>query len=417
MEPSTQKLIHTFGALADLGQEVANTGDFTEMVRTSLHLLLGTLALRRGAVVECNNVGTLGCVAIWGLGQSFLEEFSVTQQEQKELLSVESPALLVTESNGSFLRRYHDVLATEGIELVVPMIVQQELTGFVLLGGKASGEEFSADDFDTIRAMVRHIGVGIHTHRLIEQVAQRAAENRRLYEELRAIYRDTVRAFAAAIDIKDKYTQGHSERVGRYSEIIAREMGWSEEEVEGIQIAGYLHDVGKLVVDRNIINAPYHIDAKSSNELNRHPVAGYEILAPINHPYADIPLMAKYHHERLDGRGYPDGLTDEQIPLGAKIVSLADAFDAMTTDRPYRRRRSFEDVIRDLRQNSGTQFEPKVVVAFARAILKEISGNSKERRIMKMLGKGYLDGERVPLLLTDLIAELDGNLQSTAAGG
>jgi HD-GYP domain-containing protein (c-di-GMP phosphodiesterase class II) len=145
-------------------------------------------------------------------------------------------------------------------------------------------------------------------------------------------------------------------------------------------------------------------------------VAGYEILSPINHPYADIPLMAKYHHERLDGRGYPDGLTGEQIPLGAKIVSLADSFDAMTTDRPYRRRRSFEDVIRDLRQNSGTQFEPKVVVAFARAILNEISGNAKERRIVKMLGKGYLDGERVPLLLTDLIAELDGNLQSTAAG-
>jgi HD-GYP domain-containing protein (c-di-GMP phosphodiesterase class II) len=417
MEPSTQKLVHTFGALADLGQEVANTEDFTEMVRTSLHLLLGTLALRRGAVAECNDAAPLGCVAIWGLGHKFLEEFSVNEHERKEFLSIETPALLVREANGSFLRRYQDLLTTEGIELVVPMIVRQELTGFVLLGGKASGEEFSADDFETIRAMVRHIGVGIHTHRLIEQVAQRAQENRRLYEELRAIYRDTVRAFAAAIDIKDKYTQGHSERVGRYSEIIAREMGWSEEEVEGIQIAGYLHDIGKLVVDRNIINAPYHIDAKSSSELNRHPVAGYEILSPINHPYADIPLMAKYHHERLDGRGYPDGLTDEQIPLGAKIVSLADSFDAMTTDRPYRRRRSFEDVIRDLRQNSGTQFDAKVVVAFARAILNEISGNSKERRIVKMLGKGYLDGEKVPLLLTDLIAELDGNLQITAANG
>jgi HD-GYP domain-containing protein (c-di-GMP phosphodiesterase class II) len=119
----------------------------------------------------------------------------------------------------------------------------------------------------------------------------------------------------------------------------------------------------------------------------------------------------------LDGRGYPDGLTDEQIPLGAKIVALADSFDAMTTDRPYRRRRSFEDVIRDLRQNSGTQFDPKVVVAFARAILNEVLGNSKERRIVKILGKGYLDGERVPLLLADLIAELDGRLQSTAAGG
>ncbi len=138
--------------------------------------------------------------------------------------------------------------------------------------------------------MVRHIGVGIHTHRLLAEVKQQAEENRRLYFDLRAIYRDTVRAFAAAIDIKDKYTQGHSERVGKYSEIIAREMGWGEEEVEGMAIAGYLHDVGKLVVERDIINAPYKIDAKQSSELNRHPAAGFEILSPIHHPYADIPL-------------------------------------------------------------------------------------------------------------------------------
>jgi HD-GYP domain-containing protein (c-di-GMP phosphodiesterase class II) len=416
MKPSTQKLIHTFGALADLGQEVANTSDFTEMVRTSLHLLLGTLALRRGAVAECESLGPLGCVAVWGVDDRLLEQFSLSEEEKVELLEARTAAFLVRDAAGSFLERYRELLTSEGIELVVPMIVQNELTGFVLLGGKASGEEFSTDDYETIRAMVRHIGVGIHTHRLIEQVAQRAAENRRLYEELRAIYRDTVRAFAAAIDIKDKYTQGHSERVGRYSEIIATELGWSEEEVEGIQIAGYLHDVGKLVVDRNIINAPYHIDAKQSSELNRHPAAGYEILSPINHPYADIPLMAKYHHERLDGRGYPDGLTDEQIPLGAKIVSLADSFDAMTTDRPYRRRRSFEDVIRDLRQNTGTQFDKKVVIAFARAIHKEVSGNAKERPITKMLGKGYLDGEQVPTLLADLIGELEGTVQSSAVG-
>lgn len=409
MEPSTQKLIHTFGALADLGQEIAGTGDFTEMVRTSMHLLLGTLALRRGAVVECTGNGPLRCVAIWGLSDQTLSGFEIHEAEKQAFLGGEAAESLVganATANG-FLSRYRDQFTGDGIELVLPMIVRGEMTGLVLLGRKASGEEFSNDDFDTIRAMVRHIGVGIHTHRLLEQVAQRAAENRRLYDELRAIYRDTVRAFAAAIDIKDKYTQGHSERVGRYSEIIARELGWSEEEVEGIQIAGYLHDIGKLVVDRDIINAPHRIDAKLSSELNRHPAAGYEILAPIKHPYADIPLTVKYHHERIDGRGYPDGLTDEQIPLGAKIVSLADSFDAMTTDRPYRRRRSFEDVVRDLRENSGKQFDGKVVAAFARAIWKEVTGQTKDRRIMKMLGKNYLEGEHVATLLADLIADLE----------
>jgi HD-GYP domain-containing protein (c-di-GMP phosphodiesterase class II) len=408
MEPSTHKLIHTFGALADLGQEIASTGDFNEMVRTSMHLLLGTLALRRGAVVECEGNGPLRCVALWGLRDQMLGGFEIDEEEKQAFLEGEAAESLVrndSTTNG-FLNRYRTRLADDGIELVFPMVVRGEVTGLVLLGGKASGEEFSDEDFDTIRAMVRHIGVGIHTHRLLEQVEQRAEENRRLYEEMRERYRETVRAFAAAIDIKDKYTQGHSERVGRYSEIIAGEMGWSEEEVEGIQIAGYLHDIGKLIVDRDIINAPYNIDAKNSSELNRHPAAGYEILAPIKHPYADIPLMAKHHHERLDGRGYPDGLTDEQIPLGAKIVSLADSFDAMTTDRPYRRRRSFEDVVRDLRENSGKQFDGKVVAAFARAILKEVRGETKERRIIKLLGKGYLEGDHVPTLLEDLIDDL-----------
>jgi HD-GYP domain-containing protein (c-di-GMP phosphodiesterase class II) len=296
------------------------------------------------------------------------------------------------------------------------MVVSGELVGAVLLGGKATDETFTTEECDIIFSMVRHIGVGIHTHRLLEQLEQRAEENRRLYVDLRTIYRDTVRAFAAAIDIKDKYTQGHSERVGKYSEIIAREMGWAEEEVEGIAIAGYLHDIGKLVVERDIINAPYRIDAKQSSELNRHPAAGFEILSPIHHPYTDIPLMAKYHHERLDGRGYPDGLTDKQIPLGAKIVSLADSFDAMTTDRPYKTRRSLEDVIVDFRYNTGKQFDCEVVIAFCRALLKEVNGESKERRILKMLGKNYVEPEKIIPLLSELISELDCIQASSVAG-
>ncbi|MEP6913909.1 MAG: HD domain-containing phosphohydrolase, partial [bacterium] len=351
MEPNTQKLIHSFGALADLGQEVADSGDFMGMVRTSLHLLLGTLAIRRGAVIECPvhllpGDKSTNLLAVWGLGEDYQARFDVEESDRQAFLNSANDACQVSSDINqpgveTFFGRYQAELRIQGIELIVPMVVRGDLTGLVLLGGKASGEPFTPDDIEVLRAMVRHIGVGIHTHRLLAEVKQRAEENERLYQDLRAIYRETVRAFAAAIDVKDTYTQGHSERVGKYSEIIAREMGWGENEVEGIAIAGYLHDIGKLAVERRIINAPYKIDAKESSELNRHPAAGFDILSPIHHPYADIPLMARYHHERLDGRGYPDGLTDTQIPLGAKIVSLADSFDAMTTDRPYKTRRSF----------------------------------------------------------------------------
>ncbi len=420
MEPKTQKLIHSFGALADLGQEVADTGDFIEMVRTSLHLLLGTLAIRRGAVVECpRHQEATNPLALWGLSEDYRARFLVEESERQAFLNSADRTLQIDLADplfASFLARHGAELRAQEIQLLVPMIVRGNLTGLVLLGGKASGEPFTVEDVDVIRSMVRHIGVGIHTHRLLGEVKQQAEENRRLYYDLRAIYRDTVRAFAAAIDIKDKYTQGHSERVGKYSEIIAREMGWGEEEVEGMAIAGYLHDVGKLVVERDIINAPYRIDAKQSSELNRHPAAGFEILSPIHHPYADIPLMAKYHHERMDGHGYPDGLTDTQIPIGAKIVCLADSFDAMTTDRPYKTRRNFDDVIRDFRRNTGTQFDPIVVTAFCRALLKELNGETKERRFLKMLGKNYLDAEKDAPLLKQLLSELEPPAQSAAAG-
>jgi len=422
MELPTQKLVHTFGALADLGQEITDSREVSEMLLTSLHLLLGALAIRRGAILEyVAEENVLRLVAARGVEAGFPESLDLDDKGKQALLDAGLSAL-VPEKLGDekpwlygLLKQSETGSAAFGIQLLVPMSVRGELVGIVLLGAKATNEPFTPEECDIIFSMVRHIGVGIHTHRLLEQIEQRAEENRRLYEDLRTIYRDTVRAFAAAIDIKDKYTQGHSERVGKYSEIIAREMGWAEEEVEGIAIAGYLHDIGKLVVERDIINAPYKIDAKASSELNRHPAAGFEILSPIHHPYTDIPLMARYHHERIDGRGYPDGLTGDQIPLGAKIVSLADSFDAMTTDRPYKRRRSLEDVIEDFRSNTGKQFSSDVVVAFCRALLKEISGENKDRRILRILGKNYVEPEKVIPLLTELISELDSAASAAAA--
>ena len=133
-------------------------------------------------------------------------------------------------------------------------------------------------------------------------------------------------------------------------------------------IGGYLHDVGKLIVDRDIINAPYKIDAKQSSELNRHPAAGYEILRPIQHPFADIPLMARYHHERPDGRGYPDGLGEEQVPVEACILGAADAYEALTSERPYRPALAPEGAAELMRGEAGRQFRRDVVEALLRAV-------------------------------------------------
>ena len=416
METNTQRLIHTFATLADLGQEIANTADFEEMLRASFHLLLGSLAIRRGAVAEYDRQSEqLRFVATRGLAPNIA--LPLDHDHARELALSGSALSLDDALKGAqrFLEDHQASLASSEIDLLLPLVVRECLIGVVLLGGKASGEEFTGEDLEVVSVLARHIGVGIHSHRLLEEIESKADENRQLYEGLRTIYKETVRAFAAAIDIKDRYTQGHSVRVGKYSEIIAREMGWSDEQVEGIAIAGYLHDIGKLIVDLTVINSPERFSAKDSKEMSRHPAAGYEILAPISHPYADIPLMARHHHERLDGNGYPDGLKGDQIPAGAKIVTLADSFDAMTTDRPYRKRRPLADVFEDFRVNTGTQFAPEVVCAFCRAFLKEIEGTSKEKRLIKLLGKNYDHVESVSPLLTQLISDLDSNGGARAA--
>lgn len=418
-----QKLIHAFAALADLSEEIVGTPDFQKKMRTALHLVQGSLGIMRGALAEFDRENqSLKFIAAHGMGVEPPAEIALTSDEVSGLVALGICGLTrddETPAQAHFIRQSQALLDSLRVDLVVPLIVREALVGILLLGGKATDEKFSLEDKEVICAMARHIGVGMQEHRLFIELSQRAAENRQLYDEMRVIYRDTVRAFAAAIDCKDKYTQGHSERVGKYSEVIAREMGWSDDEVEGIAVAGYLHDIGKLVVERDIINAPYKIDAKQSSELNRHPRAGYDILSPINHPYADIPLTARYHHERIDGRGYPEGLTGDQIPLVAKIVSLADSFDAMTTDRPYKKRRGMEEVVEDFRRNTGKQFAPEVVASFCRALLKEVNGETKNKRITRLLGKDYVESERerVAPMLQTLIEELESGTFITAAAG
>ena len=415
-----QKLIHTFSALAELGQEVAHKNNFQEMIRTSLHLLLGSLAIMRGGVARYSRFGhELNFLAVRGLGDDFPLSASLEISDEKEFLNAGMTDIEVSQAKMlAFFQRYQKVLERKKIEIIMPLIIRDELVGLVFLGEKASGEPFTDLDRDIVRAMARHIGVGIHQRNLMVELERRADENRRLYDDMRLTYRDTVKAFATAIDCKDKYTEGHSVRVGKYSEIIAEELGWGEEEVEGVAVAGYLHDVGKLTVERNIINAPYRINAKESAELNKHPAVGYEILLPIHHPYTDVPLAAKYHHERLDGRGYPDGLTDSEIPYIAKIVNLADSFDAMTTDRPYKRRRPANEVIEDLKRNSGKQFAPEIVTAFYNGMLSELTGKDKRKRFRKLLGREYMESEGMVPLLKQALNGMDGTSSLTfiAAG-
>ncbi|MEK7854551.1 MAG: HD domain-containing phosphohydrolase, partial [Acidobacteriota bacterium] len=348
---------------------------------TSLHLVLGSLGIMRGGVARYSRFEhELNMLAVRGLGDFFPLSLELCHEDERQFLTNGLAPIEVSQAAVlPFFQIYNRTFESTRLELFLPLVIRDETVGAIFLGEKATGEPYTSYDKEIVCAMGRHIGSAIAQRNMLTEIERRSDENRKLYDDLRMTYADTVKAFATAIDCKDKYTEGHSVRVGKYSEIIGKELGWGADEVEGAAVAGYLHDVGKLTVERKIINAPYRINAKESAELNKHPAVGFEILSPIHHPYTDVPLAAKYHHERLDGHGYPDGLYDRQIPYIAKVVNLADSFDAMTTDRPYRRRRPANDVFEDLQRNAGKQFAPEIVSAFFRGILKELNGEVKEK--------------------------------------
>lgn len=189
------------------------------------------------------------------------------------------------------------------------------------------------------------------------------------YRELKEIHKNLIFAFANAIDAKSAWTKGHSERVSNYSIGIARELRMSSGDIELLRIACLLHDIGKIGIFDGVLNKPDRLTDEEFGQIKRHPALGVEILRPIRQLETILPLV-RHHHERLDGKGYPDGLMGEDIPLLARILHVADSFDAMTADRPYRESPGIEYAISELKRCSGSQFDSNVVEAFLRIIGK-----------------------------------------------
>lgn len=411
MNLTLRKMLHNFSALTDLASEISSTHNFEEVTRASLHTLLGALAIPRGAIARYTaRPRQLKITAAKGIAGAVGQRIALDRDEVERLTTRAQPISIHAESNGlaHFVERNGEMLTRLRAHVSVPMIARGELVGLIFLSEKLTREEYTEEDLEVIGAISRNIAIAFHNHRLLVSLKRKADENRRLYGEMRQIYRDTVRAFGAAIDLKDAYTSGHSDRVAKYAEAIAREMGLTGLELEHIGVAGYLHDIGKITVDRAIINNPRPLTDKEFGELNKHATTGFEILSNIRRPWDEIAYMTKCHHEKVDGTGYPQGLRGDEIPLGSKIVTLADSFDAMMTDRPYRSRLSLDQTLLDLRKHTDKQFDREVIVAFCRLLLKEINGTTRDRVFVPMIGLKF---DRIAIIATldAMLAELDGS--------
>ncbi len=205
---------------------------------------------------------------------------------------------------------------------------------------------------------------------ILSDQAAVAIENIKLYRGMKDMYIGTIKTLAEAIDVKDPYTRGHAERVTKYAVAIAGEMNLSKKLIRNIEYAGLIHDIGKIGIKDSVLLKPNKLTAEEYRQIKKHPLIGEQIISPIEFLINVAPLVL-YHHEHYNGKGYPEGLKEKAIPMGARILNVADSFEAMVSDRPYNKGMSLDKAVKELKKCRGEQFDPEVVGAFLKIIERE----------------------------------------------
>jgi len=248
---------------------------------------------------------------------------------------------------------YADSSGGEGVLLGVPLKLRDHSIGVIVVFRNTPAKAFADDDEVLLSSIGSQMAVAI--------------ENYRLNLDMERTYVETIMALALAVEAKDPYSAGHSKRVGFYATQIGEQLGLDHETLGMLHDAGVLHDIGKIGIKDEILLKPTLLTHEEEKVMQQHSLIGEAIVKPVRSLHKVVALI-RHHHERYDGTGYPSGLKGEEIPLGSRILSVADTYDAMITDRPYRKRLSVDDAKAELKKCAGVQYDPQIVEAFLRIL-------------------------------------------------
>ncbi|MGH8104372.1 MAG: HD domain-containing phosphohydrolase [bacterium] len=352
---SFRKRLTEVSILQQTSELVSSSLDLQHTLDSIVKAVTDGLQTRRGSLMLIEDDGDLYIRAYAGMSPEAAKAARVRPgeglagwafQNRKPLLirDVESDPLFRRLSNPEYLTRS---------TIIAPLEVDNEVIGVINVSDRLDGSSFDERDLNLLQAIAHHASI--------------ALKNAKLYYELRQSYFETVKALSEAIEAKDPYTRGHSERVALYTTLVAEEMGMDSKLIALLKIAGILHDVGKIGVREGVLLKPDRLTDDEFNEMKRHALQGDTITAPIKF-IEPVRGAIRSHHEWYAGGGYPDGLRGDDIPLVARMMAVADSYDAMTTDRKYRKALLPEEAVKRLNDGKGTQFDPEVVDAFMKVL-------------------------------------------------
>jgi len=340
--------------LIDIGRFFNSSLEFTDVVTMVMDKVIEVFKAERGALFLLTEQQEPKVVLARGLNRTEIEadDFGVSRNLVKKVILTREPLLASNAMEDDRFTPFKSV-ALNAIRsiMVVPILYRDEVRGLIYVDNRFRSGIFGEEN--------------LHLLSLIANQAAGAIENARLYN----MKKEIILVLANAIEAKDEYTRGHVERVCSFCLAIARELNLPPDDVRDLEVCSFLHDVGKITVPDAVLQKPGRLDDDERTKMERHAEMGEHLVKPIDVPER-VKLSIRQHQERWDGLGYPDGLKGESIHLFARIISVADTWDAMTSDRPYRKALPRETAIAELRKNAGTQLDPNVVEAFLRAIEK-----------------------------------------------
>ncbi|MBI4837547.1 MAG: PAS domain S-box protein [Nitrospirae bacterium] len=348
--------IETIKTMAQLDREILSNIDKAGILRAATALTSRVIPCERAAVLFKEG-DIFRIISEWGMGEFQDKTYDIKRSHFGIINQRRSSLFIPNLSEDKIDCAYHKELGAIGIKssLIIPLISKGDVIGILDIGSTYYG-----------RLTPAHLTTA-------EQIASQitvALENARLYDDVQQLLINTITTLASAIDAKSPWTKGHSERVTKYAIEIAKEMGLKDKEINHIKLCGLLHDIGKIGTYDMLLDKEDKLTDAERELVQKHTEKGAEILKPIKQ-LQEVILGVLYHHERYDGNGYPEGLRGEDIPLCARILSVADTFDSITADRPYRPSPGKKFAIEELKRCSGTQFDPKIVDIFMKILSKE----------------------------------------------